>query len=101
MTTREKLLAQFDRLMNRAAWYFDAAMGLPAHDLRLTSELLEQKAFRLATMLWNWVDSQDTFEPEDLWNRMSHQEFCEWAFYDPTNVNSLRFTYIQGNGVQS
>jgi hypothetical protein len=42
-----------------------------------------------ATRLWNWIDHQD--EPSELWDTMTR--YMPWAFRDPDNADSIKFTY--------
>ncbi len=42
-----------------------------------------------ATRLWNWADNQPN--SEIFWTILA--ELCAWSFSDPTDVNSLYFTY--------
>lgn len=47
------------------------------------------RSLKNATRLWNWIDHQD--EPEPLWCIMTG--LVSWAFDDPNDPNTVRFTY--------
>lgn len=85
-------LTQFNRLIDHAdTRYSDAMKRAQDHSLRITSEVLQTRAAVLVTRLWNWIDCQDIFEPEGLWAHLA--QLCGWAFENPADVNSIRFTY--------
>lgn len=47
------------------------------------------RALRSATRVWNIIDNYE--RPEKFWQVLAN--VCPWAFENPADLNSIRFTY--------
>lgn len=59
------------------------------HRHRLPMVAARCRSLRDVTRLWNWIDDQ--YDCEYLWSLLAI--YCPWAFVDPNDVNTMKFTY--------
>ena len=62
---------------------------MSATERRITNLCRKCRNLVDATRIWNWIDCQS--EPEVLWAIMAKE--IPWVFDNPSNVNSMKFTY--------
>ena len=83
-----------ERQLRGALLYFQEAALL--HMFRVWVRCRVKRGhLQKVTKLWNWIDGGDVQEagltPELWWNVLRTE--CPWAFSDPDDTNSCKFTY--------